>query len=147
MDNRFHIKRDENGVPLPVERPRRATEGSAGYDFFSPADFIVPAHGVSDVIDTEVSVQLDSGCVLMCYVRSSFGFKHGITLANGTGIIDSDFYPNTIKCRLRNDSDEDFAVRKGDKFMQGIIMSYLVEANEDNSRMRKRSGGIGSTGD
>lgn len=138
-NNRFH-------TPLHITHPRRATEGSAGYDFFSPADFIVPAHGVSDVIDTEVSVQLDSGCVLMCYVRSSFGFKHGITLVNGTGIIDRDFYPNTIKCRLRNDSDEDFVIHKGDKFMQGIFMSYLVEANENKSHMVERGGGIGSTG-
>lgn len=127
-------------------RPKRATFGSAGYDFVSPKDFIVPAHGVSEVIDTEVSVQLESNYVFMCYVRSSFGFNHGTTLVNGTGIIDRDFYPNTIKCKFRNDSDEDLVIHKGDKFMQGIFMKHFLEEDEDTSHMALRIDGIGSTG-
>ena len=127
-------------------RPKRATEGSAGYDFFAPKDFIVPAHGLSEVIDTEVSVQLEKEYVLMCYVRSSFGFKYSTTLVNGTAIIDTDYYPNTIKCKLKNDSDEDLIIHKGDKIIQGIFMKYYIEDNEDKSHMKIRNGGIGSTG-
>lgn len=127
-------------------RPKRATEGSAGYDFFSPKDFIVPAHHVSEVIDTGVSVQLQKEYVLMCFVRSSFGFKKNTTLVNGTGIIDSDYYPNHIFCRLKNDGDEDLVIHKGDKMMQAIFMKYYTEDDEDKSHMKIRDGGIGSTG-
>lgn len=144
----FHYRTSTDNRFYPEKmwlRPTRATPGSAGYDFVAPKDFIVPAHGVSETIDTGVTVYLKSGFVLMCYARSSFGFKHGVTLANGTGIIDSDFFPNTIKCKLRNDSDEDFAIRRGDKFMQGIFMNYSIENGEDTSRMTLRKGGIGST--
>lgn len=137
--NKFHCKSKKL-------KPKRSTPGSAGYDFFSPKDFTVPAHGVSEAIDTNVSVELGDGYVLMCYVRSSFGFKYLTTLANGTGIIDSDFHPNTIKCKLKNDGDEDLVIHKGDKFMQGIFMRYSLEDGEDTSNMTARVGGIGSTG-
>lgn len=137
--NRFHCTKE-------TLHPKRATKNSAGYDFFAPKDFMVPAHGVSENIDTEVSVELKPNYVLLCFVRSSFGFKYGVTLVNGTGIIDSDFYPNTIHCKLKNDSDKDLIIKKGDKFMQGIFMQYFTESDENTSHMVERNGGIGSTG-
>ena len=124
--------------------PHRSTKDSAGYDFISPIDFIIPSHSVSDVIDGKVSVNLDSNKVLLIFVRSSFGFKHGITLTNGTGIIDADFFPNTIKFKFRNDSDEDFVVKAGDKIAQGVIVSFFK--TQDDVATAERKGGIGSTG-
>lgn len=137
--NKFHA---ENGSLKPM----RATMFSAGYDFVSPVDFVIPAHGVSGVIDGQVSIELDPWCVLLVFVRSSWGFKHGITLVNGTGVIDADFYPNTIKFKFRNDSDEDFKVKKGDRIAQGIILQYQKTEN-DTLSCSIRDGGIGSTGD
>lgn len=124
--------------------PKRSTKYSAGYDFIADDTYIVPAHG-SALLDSKVSIELDKDKVLMCYVRSSYGFKYGITLANGTGIIDSDFYPNTIKCKLKNDSDTDFVIQKGDHYMQGIIMRYFVVDDEEDIDATRNSG-IGSTG-
>ena len=138
--NKFHA---ENGSLKPM----RATLFSAGYDFVSPVDFVIPAHGVSEIVDGQVSIELDPWCVLLVFVRSSWGFKHGITLVNGTGVIDSDFYPNTIKFKFRNDSDEDFEVRKGDRIAQGIILQYQKAAGDDALRCSVRDGGIGSTGE
>ena len=139
--DRFHAKKEEL-------TPRRATAFSAGYDFVSPTDFTIPAHGTSEVIDGEVSVELESWDVLLVFVRSSWGFKHGITLVNGTGVIDADFYPNTIKFKFRNDSDEDFEVHKGDRIAQGIIFRYgVVEGDADYAVKVNRTGGIGSTGE
>ncbi len=138
--NRFHT---ENGSLMPM----RATLFSAGYDFISPADFTIPAHGVSDVIDGNVSIELDPWCVLLVFVRSSWGFKHGVTLVNGTGVIDADFYPNTIKFKFRNDSGEDLKVRKGDRIAQGIILQYQKAAGSDALPCSIREGGIGSTGE
>ena len=123
--------------------PKRSTSGSAGYDFISPVDIVVPAHGEA-LIESKVSIELDKDKVLLLFVRSSYGFKHGITLSNGTGIIDSDFYPNTMKCKLRNDSDVDFKISKGDKYMQGVIVKYFV--TDDDNTTEIRTGGIGSTG-
>lgn len=123
--------------------PKRSTSGSAGYDFMSPVDIVVPAHGEA-LIESKVSIELDKDKVLLLFVRSSYGFKHGITLSNGTGIIDSDFYPNTMRCKLRNDSDVDFKISKGDKYMQGVIVKYFVTDDDDTTEIR--TGGIGSTG-
>lgn len=125
--------------------PRRATQGSAGYDFFAPYDFVVPAHGKSECIDSGVSVMLELDKVLLMDVRSSYGFKHLIHLANTIGIVDSDFYPNTIKCILVNDSDEDFTVHKGDRYMQGVIVKYY-KVDDEEINCVVRTGGIGSTG-
>ncbi len=139
--NSFHAKKEEL-------TPRRATAFSAGYDFVSPIDFRIPAHGVSEIVDGEVSVELESRDALLVFVRSSWGFKHGITLVNGTGVIDADFYPNTIKFKFRNDSDEDFEVRKGDRIAQGIIVRYeTAEGDADYATKTNRTGGIGSTGE
>lgn len=138
--NCFHV---EDGAL----KPARATLLSAGYDFVSPVNFTIPAHGVSEVIDGQVSIELDSWCVLLVFVRSSWGFKHGITLVNGTGVIDADFYPNTIKFKFRNDSDEDFKVKRGDRIAQGIILNYHCAAGNDALSCVVRTGGIGSTGD
>ena len=128
----------------PILLPRRATKGSAGYDFIAPDDYVVPAHGTC-LIESGVSVRLDEDKVLMLYVRSSYGFKHGVTLVNGTGIIDSDFYPNTMKCKLKNDSDKDLIIHKGDHYMQGVIMKWFRA--DDDAVIKERNGGIGSTGE
>lgn len=133
---KFHTENEEL-------MPRRSTSGSAGYDFISPDRYVVLAHGEC-LIESNVSIELDKDKVLLLFVRSSYGFKYGITLSNGTGIIDSDFYPNTMKCKLRNDSDKDFVIEKGDKYMQGVIVQYFV-ADDDNTTA-VRTGGIGSTG-
>ena len=137
-DNYFEVK-DQTLFP------KRQTYGSACYDFYAPKDFIVPAHGISECIDSGVSVHLNKGCAFMCYVRSSFGFKYNTTLINGTGIIDSDYYPDTIKCILKNDSNEDLFIHKGDRYMQGMFIIYGIAEN-DIPPEEKRNGGIGSTG-
>ena len=137
MANKFHAISEEL-------MPKRATKFSAGYDFFSPCDFVVPAHGQSIMIDSGVSVELDNDKVLFCDVRSSYGFKHNIRLINTIGIVDCDYFPNNIKCILYNDSDKDFFVSEGDRYMQGIILQYFKV--DDDSQDAIRDGGIGSTG-
>ena len=135
--NKFHCE-DETLLP------RRSTINSAGYDFIAPDDYVVPAHGMC-LINSRVSVELKTNCVLLLFVRSSYGFKYGVTLANGTGVIDSDFYPNEMRCKLRNDSDEDLIIHKGDHYMQGVIVTFCV-AEDEIVPETVRNGGIGSTG-
>jgi len=71
-----------------IQLPRRATVGSAGYDFFAPFPVaFIPESPV--LVPTGVRVRLDPDQFLMCVPRSGLGFKYGMRLRNGTGIIDA----------------------------------------------------------
>ena len=74
-----------------IRLPRRATAGSAGYDFFSPADFTIKP-GETIKIPTGICVEMDQEWVLKCYPRSGLGFKFRLQLNNTVGIIDSDYF-------------------------------------------------------
>lgn len=129
--------------------PKRGTKNSAGYDFVSPVNIIVPAHGVAK-IPTGVKVQLEPTDLLSLYPRSSIGFKTNIRLANTVGIVDSDYYNNPdneghIWIKLYNPGDNDFIIKAGDKFAQGIITQFLTVDDEEEINAT-REGGLGSTG-
>jgi dUTP pyrophosphatase len=86
--------------------------------------------------------------VLMLYVRSSIGIKKGLVLANGTGIIDYDYYSNedndgNIGICLLNISDKEVTIEAGERIAQGIFLPYLISENGNSEEERK--GGIGST--
>ena len=87
-----------------IKLPRRATAGSAGYDFYAPTDIMIPP-GLNAVIPTGIKVNLEEETdipgttsnnlyVLQIYPRSSLGFKYNMTLANTVGIIDKDYFNN-----------------------------------------------------
>ena len=78
---------------MPVEQiplPRRATAGSAGYDFICPAEIVLPAGG-EVLVATGIRADMEPDWVLMLFPRSGLGFKHGIRLCNTVGVIDSDY--------------------------------------------------------
>ena len=122
-----------------IELPRRATTGSAGYDFFSPIDIVLEP-GETIKIPTGVRVQMEEGWVLKCYPRSGLGFKYRLQLNNTVGIIDSDYF-----AKITNDSNEGRIVHihTGDGFMQGIFVEYGITLDDDVSELR--NGGFGST--
>ena len=132
-----------------LQIPRRATRGSAGYDFFSPVSFQLKA-GETIKIPTCMKCQLNQGNVLMLFPRSSYGFKYRMQLDNTVGIIDQDYYNNTsneghIYIKITNDSknNTDFTINQGDAFAQGIIMPFIL--TDDDKTTHPRTGGIGST--
>ena len=131
-----------------LELPRRATSGSAGYDFFSPVSFCL-APGEQVMLPTGVRVRMQSGWVLQCFPRSGLGFKFRLQLNNTVGIIDSDYYGSDneghIFCRLLNDSREGKSVQveAGQGFMQGIFLPFGI--TEDDDAAAVRNGGLGST--
>lgn len=69
-------------------KPRRGTKHSAGYDFISPVEIIIPAQGMAK-IPTGVKAAMNEDEILSIYPRSSIGFKTGIRLANTVGIVDA----------------------------------------------------------
>ena len=166
------IKHD---IPLP----KRGTVNSAGYDIsiIHPAVydlittksisleeawnivkkagqeiFHLPSGKSNFVFPTGVKARMNSGNVLMLFVRSSMGIKKGIKLSNQTGIIDADYYNNPdneghIMVAL------DIPEKDGLRFLefegptmrvcQGIFVSYLLTEDDDTKIVRL--GGIGST--
>ena len=131
---------------LPM--PRRATTGSAGYDFFTPFD-ITLAPGETIKIPTGIRCRMDQDWVLQLFPRSGLGFKFRLQLNNTVGIIDSDYYYSDneghIFAKITNDSNEGktLTVKRGEGFMQGIFLQYGIV--EDDCTTEIRNGGFGST--
>lgn len=126
--------------------PRRATAGSAGYDFFSPVTFTLQP-GETAKIATGVRVKIADGWALLIYPRSSLGFKYRLTLNNTVGVIDSDYYnadnEGHIFIKLTNCGDQPLTVEKGKAFAQGVFTPFGI--TEDDVAAAARTGGIGST--
>lgn len=145
----FEVVRDEfRKTTGDVMLPKRSTAHSAGYDFYLPMDVIIPAHNSTEIIPTDVKAYMQSNEVLLLYVRSSIGIKKGLVLSNGTGVVDSDYFSNptndgNIGIALRNETDNDVTLKKGERIMQGIFMNYLVADDDDTTETR--NGGFGST--
>ncbi|HPU62589.1 MAG TPA: deoxyuridine 5'-triphosphate nucleotidohydrolase [Mobilitalea sp.] len=131
-----------------IKLPKRATKGSAGYDFFSPITFSLKP-GETIKIPTGIRVRIDEGWVLKCYPRSGLGFKYRLQLNNTVGIIDSDYYGSDneghIFCKLTNDSNEGktVTIEEGTGFMQGIFVEYGITVDDEVYEIR--NGGFGST--
>lgn len=128
--------------------PKRATSGSAGYDFFAPVNFVL-APGETIKIPTGIRVEMKENWVLKCYPRSGLGFKFRLQLNNTVGIIDSDYFYSDneghIFVKLTNDTNEKkiVCVEKGTGFMQGIFVEYGITVDDDVTEIR--NGGLGST--
>lgn len=128
--------------------PTRATKHSAGYDFKALYDFVLHPNERMK-IPTGVKVCMEKDEVLMLFVRSSMGTKHGVRLLNSVGIIDSDYYNNKeneghIYISIKNESNKDYVVKQSDGIAQAIFTKYLV-VDEEEEIKRERTGGFGST--
>jgi len=135
-------------VPDEIILPRRATAGSAGYDFFSPAGFELKP-GETVLLPTGVRARMDDGWVLLLYPRSGLGFKYRLQLNNTVGVIDSDYFgaknEGHIMLKLTNDSNEGrtLTVQPGEAVAQGVFMPYGITI--DDCAQAQREGGFGST--
>ena len=131
-----------------IQLPRRATRGSAGYDFFAPVDIVLkPDETIT--LPTGIRVHMDERWVLMLFPRSGLGFKYRMQLNNTVGIIDSDYYYSDneghIFAKITNDTNEDktIIIKAGTGFMQGIFLTYGITVDDDTITIR--NGGFGST--
>lgn len=146
--------RDEFGTDDEVTRkiycgidlPKRATKGSAGYDFFAPIEFALEP-GETIKIPTGIRCEMNEGWVMMGFPRSGLGFKYRMRLSNTVCILDEDyFYSNNeghIFIKVVNEGDKTMTVKAGDGFAQGIFIQYGI--TEDDNATNKRNGGFGST--
>lgn len=131
-----------------LKLPKRATKGSAGYDFYTPFNIILNP-GETVKIPTGIRVEMEEDWVLKLYPRSGLGFKFRLQLNNTVGIIDSDYFHSDneghIFAKLTNDSKEGkvVCIEKGTGFMQGIFVEYGITTDDDAVEIR--NGGFGST--
>ena len=131
-----------------IRLPKRATKGSAGYDFFTPFPIALNP-GKTVKVPTGIRAEMQENWVLKCYPRSGLGFKYRLQLNNTVGIIDSDYFYSEneghIFAKITNDSNEKKVLEldAGKGFMQGIFVEYGITMDDDVSE--ERNGGFGST--
>lgn len=131
-----------------IKLPKRATAGSAGYDFYMPITLTI-CPGETVKVPTGIRVEMEQDWVLKCYPRSGLGFKYRLQLNNTVGIIDSDYFYSDneghIFSKITNDSNEGKIVEltAGEGFMQGIFVEYGITVDDDVTAVR--NGGLGST--
>lgn len=130
--------------------PRYATDGAAGMDIcYVGDDDLVIKKGERKLVPSGIALAMDSkDYVILMYARSGLSLKHGITMVNAVGVIDSD-YRGELKCPMINLGDEDYTIKSGDRVGQivftPIAHAELVECEELDSTDRNK-GGFGSTG-
>jgi dUTP pyrophosphatase len=148
MARYFEVVKDEHRKNEgEIKLPTRATEHSAGYDFYSPVDIVVPPQE-SVMIFTDVKAHMYYDNCLLLIPRSSMG-KHPIMIANTVGLIDQDYYGNpdndgNIGFRLFNLGNTSYEIKAGDRIGQGIFVKYGIV--KDDITTTKREGGYGSSG-
>ena len=135
-----------------MSAPEYATSGSAAVDLRAAIDegeVVVLAPGERRLIPTGLSISPESSeYVAVIAGRSGLGVKKGVSLANGIGVIDSD-YRGEVMVALHNHSAEDKVICHGERIAQLVVMPYVacefIECGELDSTSRG-AGGFGSTG-
>lgn len=139
------VKRLPGNDDLPL--PAYATPGAAGMDIRS-AEALTIAPGQRALIGTGLAMAIAAGFEVQVRPRSGLAAKHGVTVLNTPGTIDSD-YRGEIKVILINLGDSDFAIARGDRIAQlviaPVVQAVLTEVAELDDSLRG-AGGFGSTG-
>jgi dUTP pyrophosphatase len=140
---------------VPVHRldpsvlvPSYATPGSAGFDLAASVDMSV-APGEVALVPTGLVIEVPAGHFLGIFARSSTPLKRGLMVANGVGVVDSDYCgPNDeIKIEVLNFTSAPVDIRRGDRLAQGIIVPFVkAEWDERSAAARPTRGGFGATG-
>lgn len=128
--------------------PSYQTAGAAGFDLAASADVTV-APGAIVLIPTGLVVEVPAGHFLGIFARSSTPLKKGLIVANGVGVLDSDYCGPTdeLKIQVMNVTAQPVTVQQGDRLAQGIVMAYArVDLEDSDGATAPSRGGFGSTG-
>lgn len=140
-------KYHDSNFPLPL----RKTKYSAGYDIAAIEDIILPP-GTTTLIPTGIKAYMQEDEYLGIHIRSGLSIKNNLSLINGQGIIDADYYNNSdneghIMIAIFNHNYAPIHIEKGTRIAQGIFYKYLVTKEDENNLSTVRTGGFGSTGE
>jgi len=143
---RVRVLRLPNNPDLPL--PTRQTSGSAGFDLASAEPDFVLAPGERRLVATGLAIELPPGWEGQVRPRSGLALRHGITMPNAPGTIDSD-YRGELRVILLNSGTAPVAIVRGDRIAQLVFARYetpeLLDATELEVSGRG-PGGFGSTG-
>jgi dUTP pyrophosphatase len=140
---RLRITRLRPSVPMPAY----ATSGAAGFDLAAADSVEIPPRGIR-LVGTGLVVAVPEGYFLGVFARSSTSLKRGLVVANGVGVLDSDYCgpDDELKLQLLNVTDAPITVAAGDRLAQGIVLQApRIEFVEGDATAPSR-GGFGSTG-
>ena len=144
--SRVRVLRLPNNLDLPL--PSRQTTGSAGFDLASAEPDFVLAPGERRLVSTGLVVEIPAGIEGQVRPRSGLALRHGITMPNAPGTIDSD-YRGELRVILQNLGTEPVTIVRGDRIAQLVFARYetpeLVDVAELEASTRG-AGGFGSTG-
>ena len=138
------IHRLDPSIPLP----KYETAGSAGFDLAASADVSV-APGEIALVPTGLVIAVPAGHFLGVFARSSTPLKRGLIVANGVGVVDSDYCgpKDEVKVQVLNITQERVHVSKGDRIAQGVILAFARADIQDAPLPESKTrGGFGSTG-
>lgn len=129
--------------------PSYQTAGAAGFDLAASADVTI-GPGQIVLVPTGLVIEVPAGHFLGIFARSSTPLKRGLVVANGVGVVDSDYCgpADEIRIQVLNVSRESVVVRRGDRLAQGIILPFVRAEwrEEEDAPERPTRGGFGSTG-
>ncbi|MFZ5353769.1 MAG: dUTP diphosphatase [Bacillota bacterium] len=150
MDIDVKVKILSDKVGMLFQLPSYATEGSAGMDLCACIDEeVVVRAGQIVKIPTGIAMQIQSKYIGgFIFPRSGLSSKHGISLINCVGVLDSD-YTGEIICPVVNHSSEDYCIKPGDRIAQIVFMPVYaakLTVTDELSETDRGSGGFGSTG-
>lgn len=131
--------------------PTYARPGDAGADLLSRVDVVVPARGGRELVPTGVAVAIPPGYAGFVLPRSGLALRHGITCLNTPGLIDSGYRGELQVILVNHDPMEDYAVTRGDRIAQLVIMrieeaAFDMVPYDGLGRATRGSGGFGHTG-
>ena len=138
------VHRLDPSVPLP----RYETAGAAGFDLAAAADVSV-APGEVALVPTGLVIAVPPGHFLGVFARSSTPLKRGLMVANGVGVVDSDYCgpQDEVKVQVLNFTQTPVTIRRGDRIAQGLILPFVrAELKDGTGPSGKTRGGFGSTG-
>jgi dUTP pyrophosphatase len=139
----LRVKRLDSTIPLPTY----GSPGAAGFDLAAAADVRIDAGHIA-LVPTGLVIEAPPGFFLAIFARSSTPLKRGLVVANGVGVVDSDYAGPTDEVRIQvlNVTDHEVVVRRGDRLAQGIVLPAPRIEWQDVSEIRAEDrGGFGST--
>lgn len=143
MTLQVRITRLHEGASLPSYQ----TSGAAGFDLAASAAVTV-GPGEIALVPTGLVIEVPAGHFLGVFARSSTPLKRGLMVANGVGVVDSDYSgpADEIKVQVINVTQADIAIAPGDRLAQGVLMPYARAEWREEAAHGPSRGGFGSTG-
>lgn len=142
------LKIDIKMLDQGIEPPAYAQPGDAGADLRSRVDLTLEP-GERALVPTGVAIALPEGFVGLVHPRSGLAAKHGITIVNAPGTVDSGYRGELMVCLLNTDRSQPFVIQRGDRIAQLVIQKFeaaTFNVVESLSETERGTDGFGSTG-